>query len=71
MTTAGAKPSYFEYSFMIQPMIFEFVLTSGAGMSFVGPITSFICSTKRRVTRKTSDSDILRGSQLMPPLAPP
>ena len=45
VTTAGENPAYLEYSCMIQPMTLALVLTSGAGMSRVGPMTSFICST--------------------------
>ncbi len=71
VTTPGEKPAYLEYSCMIQPMTLALVLTSGAGMSVVGPMTSFICSTKRTVIWNRSRSDRACGSQLMPPLAPP
>ncbi len=56
---------------MIQLITLAFVFTSGAGMSMVGPMTSFICSTKRRVTKSRSFSDMVLGSQSIPPLAPP
>ncbi len=71
VTTPGENPSYFEYSSMIHAITSALVFTSGAGMSMVGPITSLVCSTKARVTRSSSKTLIDRGSQSMPPLAPP
>ncbi len=42
MTTAGEWPWYFEYWSMIHAITCGLVFTSGAGMSRVGPITSWI-----------------------------
>ena len=47
------------------------VLTSGAGTSFSGPIASMISAMYRRVSASSSRRDILLGSQMTPPLAPP
>ena len=71
MTTAGLNPLMREYSCMIQAMICAFVLTSGAGMSLRGPITSWISETNLRVTRSSSPALRSRGLQSIPPLAPP
>ena len=56
---------------MIHAITSALVLTSGAGMSMVGPMTSLHCSTNARVTRSSSKRLIWLGSQSMPPLAPP
>ncbi len=45
--------------------------TSGAGMSFSGPISLMISLVKRRVIRSSSPRESFFGSQTMPPLAPP
>ena len=71
VTTPGEKPSYFEYSSMIQAITSAFVLTSGAGMSRLGPMISLTWPTNSRVTAATSLRLISAGLQLMPPLAPP
>ena len=71
VTTAGEKPWNFEYSSMIHAITCAFVFTSGAGMSVCGPMMSWICSTKRRVTRSSSRGESREGSTAIPPLAPP
>jgi hypothetical protein len=48
-----------------------FVFTSGAGMSFAGPMMMEISLVKRRVMRSISPRLICDGSHTMPPLAPP
>ena len=45
--------------------------TSGAGMSFSGPISLMISVVKRRVMRSSSPSESCFGLQTTPPLAPP
>jgi len=43
VTTAGdVYPTCIEYVSMIQAMVWELVLTSGAGMSFSGPMMMLI-----------------------------
>ena len=42
---------------MIQAMIWAFVLTSGAGMSFSGPMRTSISVKKRRVSASSSFCD--------------
>jgi hypothetical protein len=54
-----------------QPIIRSSVFTSGAGMSFSGPIMVMISMAKRRVSLSNSLTDMLLGSQQTPPLAPP
>ena len=71
VTTAGEKPWIFEYSSMIHAMTWALVLTSGAGMSVCGPMMSWICWTKQRVSRSSSRGESVSGSTAMPPLAPP
>ncbi len=58
---------------MIHAITWAFVLTSGAGMSWLGPMNTCRRSTKVRVmfSRSRCDVDGERGSQSMPPLAPP
>jgi hypothetical protein len=56
---------------MIQAITRPSVPRSGAGMSFSGPISSAISVVKRRVSRSSSASVSVRGSQTTPPLAPP
>ncbi len=55
----------------IHAIVAEFVPTSGAGMSFSGPISLMISEVKRRVMRSSSGRDIDFGSQATPPFAPP
>ncbi len=45
--------------------------TSGAGMSFSGPISLMISLVKRRVIFCSSTRDIVFGLQITPPFAPP
>ena len=71
VTQAGLKPWYFWYWLMIQAITWAFVPMSGAGMSLSGPITSWIASTKPRVTRSSSEGDSVFTSTAMPPFAPP
>ena len=56
---------------MIHAITWGLVLTSGAGMSRVGPMTSWIWSTNLRVSRSISRRDMVVGSQVMPPFEPP
>ena len=60
-----------EYSSMIHAMTCASVLTSGAGMSWCGPMMSWICWTKLRVSRSSSRGESVFGSRSIPPLAPP
>src|SRR4029453_6612443 len=69
--TAGFGPCLLEYSSAIQPMIFGVVLTSGAGTSTWGPITSAMARMKARDRRSSSASDSSLGSNWTPPLPPP
>ncbi len=55
----------------IHAIVAAFVPTSGAGMSFSGPISLTISLVKRRVIRSSSPRDSCFGSQTTPPLAPP
>jgi hypothetical protein len=55
----------------IQAITAGVVPTSGAAMSFSGPISLTISDVKRRVIRSSSPGDRLFGSQLTPPFAPP
>ncbi len=56
---------------MIHAMICGVVYTSGAGMSFSGPMMIEISLVKRRVRFSSSCMDMFFGSQMTPPLAPP
>jgi hypothetical protein len=47
------------------------VPTSGAGMSFSGPISLTISDVYRRVIRCSSPTESCFGLQTTPPLAPP
>ena len=71
MTIAGVWPWSFPYSSIIQAITWALVLTSGAGMSRVGPRTFSILSMNERVIFWSSAWVSLEGSQLTPPLAPP
>ena len=62
---------FIEYVSKIQAIVDAFVPTSGAGMSFSGPISLMISEVNRRVMRSSSPRDICLGSQITPPLAPP
>ena len=56
---------------MIQAMVCESVYTSGAGISWSGPISGRISLAYLRVILSNSLFDIRFGSQITPPLAPP
>ena len=56
---------------MIHAMICGVVYTSGAGISFSGPMMIEISVVKRRVMFSSSCIDIALGSQMTPPFAPP
>ena len=60
-----------EYVSIIQAMIWAFVLTSGAGMSFSGPMRTSISVKKRRVSASSSFWLSFLGSTITPPLPPP
>jgi len=55
----------------IQAIVWALVLTSGAGISRLGPRMGRMAVVKRRVRRHSSFCDITEGSQSTPPLAPP
>ena len=55
----------------IQAISRGLVPTSGAGMSFSGPISLMISVVYRRVIPSSSRSDSCFGSHLTPPFAPP
>ncbi len=72
MTTPSTEwPLFIEYVSKIQAMTLGSVPTSGAGMSFSGPISLMISLVKRRVIFSISSRDICFGSQMTPPFAPP
>ena len=52
-------------------MVCSSVPTSGAGMSFSGPMIGMISLAYRRVTRSSSLRLSIRGSTATPPFAPP
>ena len=62
---------FIEYVSKIQAIVEPSVPTSGAGMSFSGPISLMISLVKRRVIPSSSWRDIFFGSQTTPPFAPP
>ena len=66
-----AAPTMFEYVSIIHAIVWLFVPTSGAGMSYSGPMFSPSACVKRRVMRCSSDFETECGSNLMPPLPPP
>ncbi len=61
----------FEYVSIIHAIVWPFVPTSGAGMSYSGPMFSPSAWVKRRVMRCSSCRETECGSNLMPPLPPP
>ena len=72
MTTPSTEwPLFIEYVSKIHAITEAFVPTSGAGMSFSGPISFTISDVNRRVIRSISPIDIAAGSHGIPPLAPP
>src|SRR3989304_5812481 len=56
---------------MIHAIVWLSVYTSGAGMSFSGPIIRLIAEAYRRVIRSSSPLLISFGLQITPPFAPP
>ncbi len=56
---------------MIQAIVWAFVLTSGAGMSFSGPMMIEISVANRRVRPSSSFWLSFLGSTMTPPLPPP
>src|SRR2546428_7656726 len=56
---------------MIHAIVCPSVYTSGAGMSFSGPMMIEIALAYRRVIRSFSPRDISFGLQITPPFAPP
>ncbi len=56
---------------MIQAIVWALVLTSGAGMSFSGPMRTLISVVKRRVRPSSSRMESFLGSTRTPPLPPP
>ena len=72
VTTPGiAKPLFIEIVSMIHAIVWLSVYTSGAGMSFSGPMMIEISEAYRRVMRSSSPFDISFGLQITPPFAPP
>ncbi len=63
--------SILEYSLTIVSIILELVYTSGAGMSFCGPIIEDIFFMNARVRFSSSCSESSFGLQITPPFAPP
>ena len=63
VTTPSTEwPLFIEYVSKIQAIVEPSVPTSGAGMSFSGPISLMISLVKRRVIRSSSLRDIFFGS---------
>src|SRR2546425_12643344 len=72
VTTPGwATPLFIEIVSMIHAIVWLSVYTSGAGMSFSGPMMIEISDAYRRVMRSSSSFDISFGFQMTPPFAPP
>ena len=72
VTTPGtAKPSAMLIVSMIQAISRPLVLTSGAGMSFSGPMMIDISEAYLLVILSISPTDIVFGLTIMPPFAPP
>ena len=72
MTTPSTEwPLFIEYVSKIHAIVAAFVPTSGAGMSFSGPISLMISEVNLRVMRSSSLRDMDFGSQMTPPFAPP
>ncbi len=60
-----------EYVSKIHAITWLLVPTSGAGMSFSGPISLMISVVYRRVRRSSSPAERIFGSHTTPPFAPP
>ena len=72
VTTPSTEcPLFIENVSNIHAIVAAFVPTSGAGMSFSGPISLMISEVNRRVMRSSSPRDIVFGSHTTPPFAPP
>ena len=71
VTMAGVWPWSLPYSSIIQAITWALVLTSGAGMSRVGPRTFSILSMKDRVIFWSSSRLRSLAGQFTPPFAPP
>src|SRR2546427_12862295 len=72
VTTPGcANPLFIEIVSMIHAIVWLSVYTSGAGMSFSGPMMIEISDAYRRGMRSSSSFDISFGLQMTPPFAPP
>jgi hypothetical protein len=72
VTTPSTEwPWFIEKVSKIHAITAGVVPTSGAGMSFSGPISFTISDVYRRVIRSSSGRDIVFGSQTTPPFAPP
>ena len=72
MTTPSTEwPLFIEYVSKIHAITRASVPTSGAGMSFSGPISLMISLVKRRVMRSSSRGASAFGSTITPPFAPP
>jgi len=56
---------------MNHAMTWALVLTSGAGMSFSGPMRTSISVKKRRLRPSSSFCESFLGSTMTPPLPPP
>jgi hypothetical protein len=68
---AGVWPWSLPYSSIIQAITWALVLTSGAGMSRVGPRIFWILSMNERVIAWSSERSSFSAGTLTPPLAPP
>jgi hypothetical protein len=72
VTTPSTEwPLFIENVSNIQAITLASVPTSGAGMSFSGPISLMISLVKRRVIRSSSRRESRFASTTTPPLAPP
>src|SRR2546425_10120925 len=72
VTTPGiAKPLFIEIVSMIHAIVWLSVYTSGAGMSFSGPMMIEISDAYRRGLRSSSSFGISFGLEMTPPFAPP
>ena len=72
VTAAGIEyPALIDMVSMIQAITWGVVLTSGAGMSRSGPISTEISAAYRRVSLSSSPRLSRLGSTTTPPLAPP
>ncbi len=70
-TAVVACPTCIEYVSITHAMVCSLVPTSGAGTSRSGPSQLESSAVYRRVSRSCSPRDILFGSQMTPPFAPP